>query len=224
MLDGASNDEGWGRQTMLPTCRSAPCRKSTVLTERVLGGVRLDRRARRSTSSPSRARTQLHGEGLYMGRPGGWQAKTFSTDGLLPAVDLDAARRRRRSPSINAGRHSRQAESGLGIDRRGDQAGQDVLLRRGRLHAPGPHDGALADAAGVRAADDGSLTYVGQYRSGLVNAPRRSQAHADADADVPRQLRSLLRHESERRRDRHQRAERRAPLHARRLDVRRPTT
>ena len=28
MLDGASNDEGWGRQTMLrPPCRSARCRK-----------------------------------------------------------------------------------------------------------------------------------------------------------------------------------------------------
>ncbi len=39
----------------------------------------------------------LHGEGLYMGRAGGWQAKTFSTDGFCAAVGPDAASRRRRS-------------------------------------------------------------------------------------------------------------------------------
>ena len=31
----------------------------------------------------------LHGEALYLRPSGGWQAKTFSTDGLLPAVGVD---------------------------------------------------------------------------------------------------------------------------------------
>ena len=47
MLDGASNDEGWGRQTMLATVPVGAVQEVVGADQRVLGRVRLDRRARR---------------------------------------------------------------------------------------------------------------------------------------------------------------------------------
>ena len=50
MLDGANNDEGWGRQTMIATVPMGAVQEVTGAVERVFGRVRLDGRARRSTS------------------------------------------------------------------------------------------------------------------------------------------------------------------------------
>ena len=47
MLDGANNDEGWGRQTMIATVPLGAVQEIDGALERVLRRVRLDRRARR---------------------------------------------------------------------------------------------------------------------------------------------------------------------------------
>ena len=119
MLDGANNDEGWGRQTMLANVPVGAVQEVTVLSNAFsaeygfTAGPALNIVTKSGTN-------QLHGEGLFMDRPGGWQAKSFSTDGLLPAVSLhlhgagDAHR-------DLAGRHPGQAESVLGLGRRRDQ-------------------------------------------------------------------------------------------------------
>jgi hypothetical protein len=83
MLDGASNDEGWGRQTMLTTVPLGAVQEAAVLTNAFSAefGWTAGPAFNIVTKSGTNA---VRGEGLYMGRPGGWQAKTFSTDGYCP--------------------------------------------------------------------------------------------------------------------------------------------
>jgi outer membrane receptor protein involved in Fe transport len=83
MLDGASNDEGWGRQTMLTTVPLGAVQEAAVLTNAFsaefgwTAGPAMNIVTKSGTNS-------LRGEVLYLGRPGGMQAKTFSTKGFCP--------------------------------------------------------------------------------------------------------------------------------------------
>jgi hypothetical protein len=83
MLDGASNDEGWGRQTMLATVPIGAVQEVAVLSNAFSAEFGW-------TSGPAMnivtksGTNVLHGEGLYMARPGSWQAKSFTTDGFCP--------------------------------------------------------------------------------------------------------------------------------------------
>jgi carboxypeptidase family protein/TonB-dependent receptor-like protein len=83
MLDGASNDEGWGRQTMLATVPIGAVQEIAVLSNAF--SAEFGWTAGPAINIVTKAGTNaLRGEGLYMGRPGGWQPKTFSTDGFCP--------------------------------------------------------------------------------------------------------------------------------------------
>ena len=86
MLDGASNDEGWGRQTMIATVPVGAIQEISVLSNAFsaefgwTAGPALNIVTKSGTND-------VHGEGLVMTRPGGWQAKTFGTDGFCaPSV------------------------------------------------------------------------------------------------------------------------------------------
>ena len=87
-LDGANNDEGWGRQTMIATVPLGAIQEMTVLSNAFsaefgwTAGPALNIVTKSGTND-------LHGEGLFMSRPGGWQAKTFSTERFLRAVRAD---------------------------------------------------------------------------------------------------------------------------------------
>jgi hypothetical protein len=82
-LDGANNDEAWGRQTMIATVPLGAIQEFTVLSNAFsaefgwTAGPALNIVTKSGTNS-------LHGEALYMNRPGDWQAKTFSTKGFCP--------------------------------------------------------------------------------------------------------------------------------------------
>jgi len=85
-LDGANNDEGWGRQTMLATVPIGAIQEMSVLSNAFsaefgwTSGPALNIVTKSGTNA-------LHGEILAMGRPGGAQAKTFSTTGFCaPSV------------------------------------------------------------------------------------------------------------------------------------------
>jgi len=85
-LDGANNDEGWGRQTMLATVPIGAIQEMSVLSNAFsaefgwTSGPALNIVTKSGTNAP-------HGEILAMGRPGGAQAKTFSTTGFCaPSV------------------------------------------------------------------------------------------------------------------------------------------
>jgi hypothetical protein len=83
LLDGASNDEGWGRQTQIATVPIGAVQEVTVLSNAFsseygwTSGPALNIVTRAGTND-------FHGEGLFMVRPGDWQAKTFSTKGFCP--------------------------------------------------------------------------------------------------------------------------------------------
>jgi hypothetical protein len=82
-LDGASDDEGWGRQTALVTVPIGSVQEMTVLSNAFSSefGWTAGPAINIVTKSGTNA---FHGEGLFMARPGKWQAKTFSTDGFCP--------------------------------------------------------------------------------------------------------------------------------------------
>ena len=84
LLDGASNDEGWGRQTAVATVPMGAVQQFNVLTNAFSAeygwtyGPALNIVTKSGTN-------ELHGEGVYMLRPGGkWQAKSFSTKNFCP--------------------------------------------------------------------------------------------------------------------------------------------
>ena len=82
-LDGASDDESWGRQTSLVTVPIGAVQEMKVLTNSFsaefgwTAGPALNIVTKSGTND-------VHGEALFMARPGSWQAKTFSTNGFCP--------------------------------------------------------------------------------------------------------------------------------------------
>ncbi len=82
-LDGASNDEGWGRQTAIATVPMGAIQEMSVLTNAFssefgwTSGPALNIVTKSGTN-------EVHGEGIILVRPGGWQAKTFSTKNYCP--------------------------------------------------------------------------------------------------------------------------------------------
>jgi Carboxypeptidase regulatory-like domain len=82
-LDGANNDEAWGRQTMIATLPLVAVQEMAVLSNAFsaefgwTAGPALNIVTKGGTN-------ELHGEEVYMNRPGGWQAKSFSTKGFCP--------------------------------------------------------------------------------------------------------------------------------------------
>ena len=85
-LDGANNDEGWGRQTMIATVPLGAIQEMTVLSNAFssefgwTAGPALNIVTKSGTNS-------IHGEGLFMSRPGALQTETFSTKGFCaPSV------------------------------------------------------------------------------------------------------------------------------------------
>jgi hypothetical protein len=82
-LDGANNDEAWGRQTAIATVPLGAIQEVTVLSNAFssefgwTAGPALNIVTKSGTNV-------LHGEGMFMVRPGDWQAKTFSNTNFCP--------------------------------------------------------------------------------------------------------------------------------------------
>jgi Carboxypeptidase regulatory-like domain/TonB dependent receptor len=82
-LDGASDDESWGRQTALITVPIGSVAEMSVLSNSF--SAEFGWTAGPAINIVTKAGTNgFHGEGLFMARPGKWQAKTFSTAGFCP--------------------------------------------------------------------------------------------------------------------------------------------
>jgi hypothetical protein len=82
-LDGATNDEGWGRQTMIATVPIGAVQEVTVLSNAFsseygwTAGPAVNVVTKSGTNN-------LIGDALFMIRPGDWQADSFETDGYCP--------------------------------------------------------------------------------------------------------------------------------------------
>jgi hypothetical protein len=79
MLDGANNDEGWGRQTMVATVPLGAIQELTALTNSFSAEYGWTSGSALNIVTKSGTNTR-HGELLTVGRPGSWQARHFSTD------------------------------------------------------------------------------------------------------------------------------------------------
>ena len=85
LLDGASNDEGWGRQTGVATVPMGAVQEFNVLVNAFSSEFGWTYGPALNVITKSGTR-EFHGEGLYMLRPGGsWQAKKFSTKNFCPS-------------------------------------------------------------------------------------------------------------------------------------------
>ena len=82
-LDGANNDEAWGRQTAIATIPLGAIQEIAIISNAFsaeygwTAGPALNIVTKSGTND-------FHGEGLVLIRPGDWQAETFSTDGFCP--------------------------------------------------------------------------------------------------------------------------------------------
>jgi hypothetical protein len=82
-LDGANNDEGWGRQTAIATVPLGAIQEIAIITNAFsaeygwTAGPALNIVTKSGTNN-------VHGEGIFMFRPGDWQAASFSTKGFCP--------------------------------------------------------------------------------------------------------------------------------------------
>src|SRR5262245_26512849 len=83
-------------------------------------------------------------------------------------------------------RSARRTASGVGIDRWSPRQQPDVLLRDGRLHAPGSNDAAVSDVALVRAAGRRQPDVRRPLSPGIAERPPRSQADAVTVVDGAR--------------------------------------
>lgn len=83
-FDGASNDEGWGRQTAVATIPLGAIQEITILSNAFSSEFGWTSGPALNIVSKSGTNT-LHGEGLYLARPGAWQAKSFSTKNYCPS-------------------------------------------------------------------------------------------------------------------------------------------
>ena len=82
-LDGANNDEGWGRQTAIATVPLGAVQEFAVLTNAF--SAEFGWTAGPALNIVTKSGTNvLHGEGIFMIRPGDWQAETFSTRNFCP--------------------------------------------------------------------------------------------------------------------------------------------
>jgi hypothetical protein len=83
VLDGANNDEAWGRQTAIATVPLGAIQEINVLTNAFSSEFGWTSGAALNIVTKS-GTNEFHGEGLFLVRPGRWQAKTFSTKGFCP--------------------------------------------------------------------------------------------------------------------------------------------
>jgi hypothetical protein len=168
MLDGASNDEGWGRQTMLTTVPLGAVQEVAVLTNAF--SAEFGWTAGPALNIVTKAGTNnVRGEGIYLARPGGVQAKTFSTKGYC-APSVSTCTTPGTLVAINPADlpdELNQVSGSVGGPLVRDQtfffASADYTRQDRTTFLSGTLPAFVLPA-------DGSLEYVGHYRQKLLNA------------------------------------------------------
>lgn len=167
-LDGANNDEAWGRQTAIATVPVGAVQEMNVLSNAFsaeygwTAGPALNIVTKAGTNT-------LHGEGIYMNRPGGMQATSFSTTNFCaPSVPSCVVPSTLNSISPVDIPDSLNQVSG--------SVGGAIVKNRTFFFAT--TDYTLQDRTAQLSAtlpafllpSNGDLNYVGHYRQSLVNA------------------------------------------------------
>lgn len=167
MLDGASNDESWGRQTMVSTVPVGAVQEVNVISNAFsaefgwTAGPALNVVTKSGTNA-------FRGEGLFMSRPAGLQAKALSTANFCPSSVASCA-----TPSTlvrltppDLPDQLAQFSGSLGGPLAKDRTFFFLTADYTRQDRTAP----LSDTLPAWVLpSDGSLTYVGHYRQTLVN-------------------------------------------------------
>jgi hypothetical protein len=167
MLDGASNDESWGRQTMLATVPLGAVQEVSILSNAFSAEYGWTAGPALNIVTKSGTNT-LKGEVLYLGRPGDWQAKDFSTDGFCPP-SLPSCDTPDTLHAINP------ADVPDELNQFSGSIGGSVVKDKTFFFASADYtrqDRTTFLSPALPAfvlPPDGSLTYVGHYRQGLFN-------------------------------------------------------
>ncbi len=168
MLDGASNDESWGRQTMLATVPIGAVQEIAVLSNAF--SAEFGWTAGPALNIVTKSGTNvLHGEALYMVRPGSTQAETFSTTGFCPP-SLASCTMPSTLQAINP------ADVPDELDQVSGSIGGSIV--KDKTFFFGTSDYTWQDRTTFLSntlpqfvlPPDGSLAYVGHYRQALVDA------------------------------------------------------
>ena len=167
MLDGASNDESWGRQTMLAAVPVGAVQEVSVLSNAFSAefGWTAGPAFNIVTKSGTNA---LHGEGLYLARPRGTQATSFSTKGFC-APSVSTCTTPTTLTAINP------ADNPDELDQFSGSIGGPLVKDKTFFFLTS--DYTMQDRTTYLSPTlpayvlpaDGSLSYVGHYRQGLVN-------------------------------------------------------
>ena len=167
MLDGASNDESWGRQTMLAAVPVGAVQEVSVLSNAFsaefgwTAGPAFNIVTKSGTNS-------LHGEGLYMARPRGSQATRFSTKSFCPP-SVSSCTTPSTLTAINP------ADNPDELDQFSGSIGGPIVKDKTFFFLTS--DYTMQDRTTYLSPTlpayvlpaNGSLSYVGHYRQGLVN-------------------------------------------------------
>jgi hypothetical protein len=166
-LDGATNDEGWGRQTMIATVPVGAIQEMSALSNAF--SAEFGWTAGPALNIVTKSGTNvMHGEALYLNRPGGWQAKTFSTDGFC-APSVASCSTPTTLSAINP------ADTPDVLHQFSGSLGVPIVKDRTFLFASG--DYTRQDRTAYLSSSlpsfvlppDGNLAYVGHYRQVLFN-------------------------------------------------------
>ncbi|MEI6668745.1 MAG: TonB-dependent receptor [Acidobacteriota bacterium] len=166
-VDGANDDEGWGRQTMLATVPVGAVQEVAVLTNAFSAEFGWTSGPALNIVTKSGTNT-LHGEALFMGRPGGMQAKTFDITGYCaPSVSTCTT-----SGTLTA---INPADVPDVLSQYSGAVGAPIV--RDKTFAFVTADYTLQDRTAFISSAlpsfvlpaDGTLAYVGRYRQVLVN-------------------------------------------------------
>jgi hypothetical protein len=161
-LDGANNDEAWGRQTMIATIPLGAVQEVTVLSNAFSSeyGWTAGPAVNIVTKSGTNA---LHGEVLYMNRIGGWQAKTFSTDGFCaPSVPSCDPTKPNPITAISA------VDIPDALNQYSGSIGGPLVKDRTFFFLTADYT-QQDRTAPLAVASDGKTSYIGHYRQSLFN-------------------------------------------------------
>ena len=167
MLDGASNDEGWGRQTMLAAVPVGAVQEVSVLSNAF--SAEFGWTAGPAFNIVTKSGTNvLRGEALYMVRPRGTQATNFSTKGFCPPA-VSTCTTPTTLEAINP------ADLPDVLDQFSGSIGGPIVKDKTFFFLTS--DYTMQDRTTYLSPTlpafvlppDGSLTYVGHYRQGLVS-------------------------------------------------------
>ncbi|HEX9984343.1 MAG TPA: TonB-dependent receptor [Thermoanaerobaculia bacterium] len=167
-LDGANNDEGWGRQTMIAQLPLGAVEEVTVLSNAFSSeyGWTAGPAVNVVTKSGT---NDFKGEALYMVRPGSWQADQFSTSGFCPP-GVDSCTTPGTLQAVNP------VDIPDELDQYSLSAGGPIFRDRTFFFAAADHtrqDRTTFLSSSLPAfllPADGDLSYTGHYRQTLVNA------------------------------------------------------